>query len=332
MPSRRSQRFLALLVLGVLPGIGLGTGVGWSVALMTNTVAVGANTFTAAASFDTVPPTVTATVIAKIGEYYAGFVKQSGAYYVYANATDGGAVPSGIATIKADVSAITTGQTAVSLVAGSYTVQGVTYGYRSASLTAGNPLSAGSKSYSLTSTDNNGNSQTQSGYAVTVDDTAPTATDIQTANVAGGTVGTVELGDSITYSFSELIDPQSIAPGWTGASLDVVVRFTDGGGNDTYAIWNAANTTQLKLGWVATHGNFFTTNGTAGASGTPSTMVLNGAAKTITITLGTIAGSVRNDSTKNREAWTTSTSAFDQAGNAMTAATVNESGPNDPDF
>jgi len=298
MASRHSRRLAALLALGVLPGLGLGTGIGWSVAKLTSAAAVGANTFCTAASFDTVAPTVSATVIAKSGQYFAGFIKQGGSYFVYANATDGGAVPSGIATIKADVSAITTGSTAVSLVAGSYTVQGVSYGFRTAALTANAVLAAGSKSYSLTSTDNNGNSGTQTGYTVTVENTAPTATDIQTAN-GGATIGTIEAGDSMTYTFSELIDPESILAGWTGASTSVVVRFTDSAGNDTYAIWNAANTAQLNLGSVQTKGNYMTTNLTAGASGTPSTMVLNTVTNTITITLGTIAGTVRNDTGNN---------------------------------
>jgi len=328
------SRIAALFAMGILPGLVLGTGVGYSVAKMTSSATVGANTFTTAASFDTVAPTVSATVIAKAagtGLYFASYIKQGGTYYVYANATDGGAVPSGIATIKADVSAITTGSTAVSLVAGSYTVEGVTYGWRTASLTANASLTAGSKSYSLTSTDNNGNAATQSGYTVTVDNTVPTSTDIQCVN-GGATVGTVELGDVCTFTFGEIIDPESILAGWTGASTSVVVRFTNSGNNDTFAVWNAANTAQLNLGSVNTKGNYVTTAVTAGASGTASTMVLNTGTNTVTITLGTIAGTVANDSNNNTAAWTPSASAFDRAGNAMPTTNRNETGTNDKDF
>ncbi len=329
MASPRSRLTAGLTV--TLVGLLLGSGVQFSLARLTASAAVGSNTFVTAASFDTVPPTVSATVISKTGQYFASFIKKGGTYSIYANATDGGAAPSGIATIKANVSTITAGQTAVSLVAGSYTVQGVTYGYRSASLTAGAALAAGPYTYSLTSTDVAGNFQTQSGYTVTVDNTVPTGTDIQCVN-GGATVGTVELGDLCTFAFSETIDPESIQAAWTGASTNVVVQFANNGNNDTFTVWNAANTTQLNLGSVNTKGNYVTAATTAGASGTPSSMVLNTTTNTITVTLGTIAGTVVNDGNNNTATWTPSAAAFDRAGNAMSTTNRNETAPADKDF
>ena len=329
MASARSA-FTALATVALI-GLLIAAGTKASLALLTGSTTVSANAFTTAASFDTVPPTVSATVIAKSGLYVAGFVKQGGTYFVYANATDGGAVPSGIATITADVSAVTTGQTAVSLVAGSYTVGGVTYGYRTAAQTANASLTAGSKSYTLTSTDNNTNSRLQTGFTVTVENAAPTATDIQAVN-GGATVGRIELSDTITYTFSEVIDPESILAGWTGASTNVVVRFTNNASLDTFADWNAANTVQLPLGSVNTNGNFVGGAVTAGASGTASTMVLNTSTNTITITLGTVAGTLNTDATNRTSKWTPSASAFDRAGNAMSTTAVNETGAADPDF
>ena len=329
MRSRRSAAVgvVAVMVVGFIVGAGAQT----SLAFLTSSASLGSNTLSTAASFDTVAPTVSATVISKAGQYYAGYIRQGGTYYVYANATDGGAVPTGIATIKADVSTITTGQTAVSLATGSFTVQGVTYGFRSALLTANNPLTAGAKTYTLTSTDNNANSRLQIGFSVTVDNTAPAAADIQAAN-GGATAHRPDLGDTITYTFSEVIDPESILAGWTGASTNVVVRFTNVGANDTIAVWNAANAAQLPMGTINTQGNFVTGAVTAGASGTPSRMVLNTANNTITITLGTIAGTTRTDNNNNVSIWTPSGSAFDRAGDAMSATPVNETGTNDPDF
>jgi hypothetical protein len=327
-------RAFATVATILLAATSFGSAVESSLARFTDTAAVGGNLLTTAASFaslDTVAPTVSATVIAKTGQYDEGFIRQAGTYQVYANATDGGASPSGIATIRADLSSITTGATAVALVAGSYTVEGVTYGYRTAALTANTPLTAGSKAYSLTSTDNNGNSRLQTGYTVTVDNTAPTAADIQTAN-GGATVGRIETGDTILYTFSEVIDPESIRTGWTGTSTSVVVRFVDSASSDTFEVWNAANTTQLALGSVNTKGNYVTTALTAGASGTASTMVLDPTGTIITITLGTIAGTVNTDNSNNKAAWTPSASAFDRAGNAMSTTVANESGGNDKDF
>ena len=326
----RSRRRVASLGAVALAVIGLGSASGFTLALLTGSATLSANAFNAAASFDTVAPTVSASVIAKSGLYFAAFIKQAGVYNVYANATDGGAVPTGIATIKADVSLITTGQTAVTLVAGSYTVEGVTYGYRSANLTANTPLT-GSKTYTLTSTDNNANSRLQTGFPVTVENVVPTATDIQTAN-GGTTVGRIELGDTITYTFSEIIDPQSILANWTGASTSVVVRFTNVASTDTYQVWNGSNTTVLNLGTVNTKGNYVTAATTAGVGATPSTMVLNTATNKITITLGTIAGTLATDAANRTAAWTPVNTAFDRAGNAMSTTLVNETGAADPDF
>ncbi len=334
MASPRRSLALALVALGVLPGLALGTGVGWSIARLTKTVAVAANTFTAAASFDTVAPTVSASVIAKAagtGLYFASFIKQGGTYFVYANATDAGSPASGIATIKADVSAITTGSTAVSLAAGSFSVQGVTYGFRSASLTANGTLSAGSKSYTLTSRDVAGNSRLQTGFTVSVDNTAPTATDIQCVN-GGATLGRIELADVCTFTYSEIIDPESILAGWTGASTNVVMRFTNNSSVDPMTVWNAANTSQLPMGTVNTNGNYVSTAVTAGASGTASTMVLNTGTNKITITLGTVAGTLSTIASSTTASWTPSASAFDRAGNAMSTTARTETGTADIDF
>lgn len=317
------------LALGVLI---VGSGAGVTLASLTSSATVGGNAFTTAASFDTVAPTVSATVVAKSGQYVAAFTKQGGTYYVYANATDGGAFPSGIATIRADVSVLTAGATSVALASGSFTVEGVSYGYRSAALTVRNPLAAGVKTYTLTSTDKAGNSRLQTGFTTTVDNTAPTASDIQTSN-GGAVVGRIEQADTIIYTFSEAIDPDSILAGWTGAATDVVVRFTDNAGADTFAIWNAANISQLALGSVNTKANVVTGATTAGASGTPSGMVLDAVNGTVTITLGTVGGgSLNTDLGNNKMMWAPSTSAFDRAGNAMSNASVNEGGANDSDF
>lgn len=329
MRSRRRPA-LALLIVA-LAGFLVGAGAQSTLAILTSSGTIGGNTFTTAASFDTVAPTVSTTVVSKSTPWFGGFVKQAGSYYVYANATDGGAVPTGIASITANLTNVTTGQTAVALVAGAYTVQGVAYGYRSALLTATMPLAAGAKTYTLTSVDNNANSRLQTGFTVSVDNTVPTATDVQAVN-GGAIVNRPDLGDTITYTFSEVIDPQSILAGWTGASTSVVVRFTNSAANDTIAVWNAANTTQLPMGTINTQGNFVTGAVTAGASGTASTMVLDSATNRITITLGTIAGTTRTDANNNISIWTPSATAFDRAANAMSTTTVNETGTNDADF
>jgi len=60
-----------------------------------------------------------------------------------------------------------------------------------------------------------------------VDNTAPTATNIQATNRAGGTVGRPEQGDVVTYTCSEPMKAASILAGWGGASTSVVVRYAN---------------------------------------------------------------------------------------------------------
>lgn len=290
--------------------------------------AVGSAGSTASAGIlvDTQAPVVSGSVIAKSQGGTTGFVKQGGTYYVYANVGDG-AAGSGVATVTTNVSSVTAGQTAVALASGSFSAGGTTYNYRSAQLTASNPLAAGAKAYTITAADNAGNSGTQGGFTVTVDNTAPTGTDVQTTNVAGGTTGQAQTGDTITYTFSETIDPESILAGWTGGGTAVTLRLVDGGaGNDTVQIWNAANTAQLPLGSVNLAR---TTHTTATVNFTNSTMTQSGAS--ITITLGTPSGATTR-ATAARMVWTPSATATDRAANACSTTAVNESGGNDRNF
>lgn len=321
MPARRRLLLAVALVAVLAPLAGRAT-----LAAFSANTGNPSDSFSAAA--DWVAPTVSATVVSKTPGYRAGHVKQGGTYYVYANVSDTGNPASGVGSVTADLSAITTGATAVALVAGSYTAEGTSYGYRSASRVADNPLAAGSKSYSITSTDVAGNDRTEPGFSVTVDNTAPTASDVQTAN-GGATVGKPELADTVTYTFSEPIDPQAILAGWTGSSTNVVVRINNTN-PDTVRIYNAGNTTQLPFGVVSLGGNYMGTNRTFGATGTPSTMVMSG--PMITVTLGTPSGSTLTETTPGTMTWTPTTTPYDRAGNGMSGAAVNESGALDREF
>lgn len=301
---------------------------------------------TVATSADWLPPSVSSTVIAKQTGYLAGAIKQGGTYYVYANDADSGNPASGISTAKTDVSAVTTGSTAVPLVAGSYSVNGVSYNYRSAALTANGTLS-GSKSYTITSTDTLAHAQTQSGYSVTIDNTKPTASNIATGNVSGGTHGKAETGDTITFTFSEQIDPESVLSGWNGASTNVIVELEDGGcgvllcSDDTFTIFDSSYTNALPFGTIdlSGSGDYYGCAGLGllcgktptnfGSTGTPSTMVQSGSA--ITITLGTRSGgngSVNTASGSTQMKWPVSTTFYDAAGNSPTSTTFTESNTN----
>jgi hypothetical protein len=295
---------------------------------------------------DWVAPVVGSTTIAKNVGFLPGSIKQGGTYYVYANVTDTGNPASGVAAggEKANVTAITAAGTAVTLAAGSYSVGGTAYTHRSGELVAAASLTAGGKQYSVSSLDVAGNSRTQTGYGVTVDNTAPTASNIQTTNVGGGTAGRAQPGDTIVFTYSEQIDPESILAGWTGVSTNVVVRLIDGGctlifcSDDSVTIWNATDGAQLPFGSVNLNRSDYYGGGLLGAqpplrfgaSGTPSTMIKEGA--TITITLGTGSATAETANGSATMNWTPSASAYDIAGNPTAGDSASESGTADKEF
>ncbi|HWO69772.1 MAG TPA: hypothetical protein VNP94_03335 [Actinomycetota bacterium] len=312
MPSRRG--LAALLALGLLLGAGGGT----TYAAFSSLASNAGNSFSAAP--DLVAPAASASVIAKTSGYLAGAIRQGGTFYVYANVADDGNPPAGVASVTADVSAVSAGATAVPLVAGSYSVEGVAYGYRSASLSADPVLPEGTYAYSLTLTDAAGNSATQTGFSVLVDDTPPAGVDVQTAN-GGATPGRAEAGDTVTLTFSERIDPGSVLGGWDGTATAVQVRIVNAGSSDTLQVRAAGGSPVLPLGTVALGGDYVA--GTRNFNG--STMVQAGTA--VVLTLGTPSGGTRTVAVPTSMAWTPSPGATDAAGNATLTATVAESAP-----
>jgi hypothetical protein len=288
----------------------------------------------ASASITVAHPTLTAATIAKSAGGTAGYVKQAGTYYVYANVTGSGTPPAGVSSLTADVSNVTTGQTATALTSGTYTIDGQSYNYRSAQLTAKTPLTAGSKSFTVSLTDS-ASAKTTSSYSVTVDNTAPTGSGIQTANASGGTAGRAEAGDTMTLTYSEQLDPNSLFSGWDGTSMNVAVVLIDGGNsaNDTIQVWDVPRVTQIPLGTIDLGRKDYLTHGSSdvfGATGTPSTMVMSGS--TITITLGTPNFTADTAASSGTMTWTPSASATDRAGNAASTSTAIESGAADREF
>jgi hypothetical protein len=183
-------------------------------------------------------------------------------------------------------------------------------------------------------TDNAGNSTNSTVVSNrVVDNTAPTATDVQTANGAA-TAGKAEQGDTITFTFSEQIAPASVLTGWNGTATNVTVRMVGSATNTTLTVWDAANTTQLPFtsSSITLNGAYIQSGKTVNFS--TSSMVQIGS--TITITLGTPDGAApwRNTvAAAGQVSWPTSSTMTDVAGNALTAGTVSESQPpNDAEF
>lgn len=307
-----------------------------------------ANSFTA--DPDWVGPPVEGSIIQKTQGYTGGFLRSGGTYRIYANVgADSGNPAAGIASVTANVSAITSGQTAVALSTsgGPWTVDGVSYAYRNASnLTAGT-LSNTTYGYSVTATDADtpSGNVVSSNFTVTGDVTRPTPSAVESAN-GGSITGRMEQGDTLTLTFSEPIEPQTILGGWDGTSTNVVVRVTNGtgggpGNNDHVQFWNATNATQLPLGRVRTGSNGYITApgtyGTFGLAGSPvlSTMVLT-SSTTLTVTFGTASGTYATIGNQNLT-WRSgdapsAVAIIDRAGNTVQVSNRSEVGTFDPNF
>lgn len=162
--SRRAALPAGALALVVL--LAVGAGVAW--AAIAASTSNGPSTFTAAA--DLRAPTSDRRVVAPAVGGSPGTIRQGGDYYVYANVSDLGSPASGVSAASADLSSFDTGQTAVGLSAGSWSVGGQTYNRRSALLTADSPLTTGtSYGWGLTLTDAAGNARSETGYSVAVE-------------------------------------------------------------------------------------------------------------------------------------------------------------------
>jgi hypothetical protein len=314
------------LVVPVSLGLVLGLG-GGALAAFSATTTDGANQFVATVDWE--PPHVTRTVVAKTPGYLGGKIGQGGQFFVYAQIDDGGNPPAGVGSVTADVSALSTGGIAVAMAVGSFSVEGVLYNYRSAVRTANNPLAAGIRTYSFAMADvvaPTPNSQTQTGFTVTVDNTVPAPVNMTSANVTGGTVGRAEQGDSITYTWSEPIDPESLVPGWDGGSpTTVTVRLANNGAGDQVRIRSSAGnlnnfgTVFLQQDYISGAGDF---------TGSAITMLGNA----VTIVLGTQSGTTKLVTVATPTTWQASTGSYDAAGNACSNATITGSGSPRIDF
>jgi hypothetical protein len=140
----------------------------------------------------TAPVVGTSVIAATTGTGPAGFVKQGSGYYVYADASDAG----GVTAVSADVSTVTSGQTAVSLPActSGCTVDGNTYGFKSAGLIASNPVTEGSKDYTVSAADGVGNTSSPASFGVVVDNTGPSVTTVIAAATGTSPQGFVKQG------------------------------------------------------------------------------------------------------------------------------------------
>jgi Big-like domain-containing protein len=191
--------------------------------------------------------------------------------------------------------------------------------------TTASTLAQGTYTAVATQTDTSGNTGTSSANTFKVDTTAPTASSISANNTTGGTAGKIESGDTLTYTYSEAIDPATVLTGWSGASTAVHIKFTSSG-NDTITVLTTADATSIKLGSVATNADYVTATTTFNA-----TMALSADGTSVVVTLSTPSNVSSSASPGRNMSWTPNTSVKDLAGNAVSATAYNETS-SDVDF
>ena len=329
----RRGRIAGLVAVVVCGGGATAVGTTSTMSTFVDAASNGPNSFAVVSDFS--PPYVSTSVIAKAAGGDPGYVKPGGSYYVYANIDDYGSPAAGIASVTANVPNVSTSPTTSAVASGSWTIGGVTYNRRSGALTAKSALTEGSLGYGLTSVDSAPvpNSATQN-FTVTADSTAPTATAIKSANVAGGTVGRAELGDTMSYTSSEPLDADSVIDGWDGSTLDVAAAiYYDSSTSQDLLVVGTTGGTQLTFPNVGLgRTDYITGNGPVyfGQTGTRSKLVRSG--NVITLTLGTPSASTPTAAGTGSLRWYPNASTTDRAGNAISTTSILETGAASKDF
>ena len=180
-------------------------------------------------------------------------------------------------------------------------------------------VSAGGYDLRAVATDNAGN-VTNSSTVVNrvVDNTAPTATNIQTG-VTGTTAGLPQTGDTLVFSFSEQIAPGTIVGGWNGTGTQTVTVTMDTGNHLTITGATLVN------GFITLGGAAYV-QATKTVVFTNSTIAQSGA--TVTLTLGTPdKPQFLQTGTAGITSWPVAAALTDIAGNAISTVTCLETSP-----
>lgn len=185
--------------------------------------------------------------------------------------------------------------------------------------------------------DARGTTTTSAVVAARVVDNSPVrALDVQAAN-GGGSVGRLDNGDTVTFSYSEQVKPSSLVAGWDGTTRAVTVRLRDGnlvgGGSKD----DTLDVVGVNLGTVNLRADYVKSNKTVQWAGTmtATTTTVGGATRTVvTVRLGAVSSGsgLRTVSTTATMLWSPSASATDLTGQRCSTAPATETGTVDRDF
>lgn len=193
----------------------------------------------AAVSVDGVGPVAAKSpqVASNATDYYApeinhGEVSAGTSFRVYADFTDAGSgVASNNSAVTADVSSIRAGETALNMPQGAFsTDNAVPWTHRSGGRNADAGLSEGMYSFSVTATDNVGNTTTAN-HQLEIDNTGLSLTGCTATNGNG----TLAANDTNVFTFDDTVDPGKVDNGWDGtASVTFNARLRNNAANDYF--------------------------------------------------------------------------------------------------
>ncbi|MGZ4209844.1 MAG: OmpL47-type beta-barrel domain-containing protein [Actinomycetota bacterium] len=187
---------------------------------------------------------------------------------------------------------------------------------------AANFPAEGAYTVSVRVTDNVNNVSSSTSATITIDRTAPTATNVVLAN--GGTLGKADKGDTVTVTYGETMDASSFCSTWvndgTSQTLNgngVVVTIAEAGANDLLSVTGSGCT--FHFGSVALNANYVSSTATFHANGANSSVLTwDPVAKTLTIKLGTFASGTQNTSVAtSTPSYTPDVALKDTAGNGI---------------
>lgn len=173
-----------------------------------------------------------------------------------------------------------------------------------------------------------------------VDNTTLRGYDVQTVN-GGANVGKLEVGDTLTYTYTDTIKTSTVTAGWTGAAIAVQVRLRDGGSlglsskDDTVDVMVGGSV--ISLGTIDLKDDYIKGGKTATFNATMTHSTVSAGATTrsvITIKLGTLAsgGGLRTAGAAKNMVWTPSAGVTDNYATTCSTAPTTETGTLDKDF
>ena len=201
-------------------------------------------------------------------------------------------------------------------------------GYPGYVLYSGCAISAGGSGYTLTATASGLTSATSASFSVSA-----YAASLSLNNKTGGTAGKAETGDTIVITYANALAPGTLCSAWSGSTTltHVTVSFAAGSGNVSDKITGMTDSSDCASGTgfnstsgqgigtinMGVKGGYFSGTG----SFTGSTAVWNSSTNTLTITLGTLSGTVLTESSPETAAYSSDTS-LSMPGTISSANTV----------